>query len=454
METLKRIAAGSLCLLLAAAGCDDEPATDTAGQPAAAVAEPDAAAPTGGPSMADQPEPADAAADRTAPATTTKVEPGESPAAKKLMDAATAARGGWEAMDGTAFITADWEGELENMKLTGRYAYLPGRSRLDLDAGAAYDSMVGGIDRCWKRKGPVVLPCQQREAAFQKAYHTLLLAAHLWPMRKTATWALTADSTEEDGRRWDVLHYRTTGSALTGELLLDPETHLVARGRCRVQLGDKRGRIVIHFSDYRPACGSRMAHRMRSTFAELPLSDERLSNVSCQRRPADDFIQPQQVADGTVQLRRLEARARVCTEVAGPLSGLEQAFPRIGRFMRSEGLRPLGPPELIYRLGPHQVDDPARQRTGLCFPLKSEAAAAVESRDGFTIERLEPAEAITIYTRGHYLERAPEVIPRLAQEANKRGLTTAGHPVQVTYMQPTAYPVDELVSAIYLRLEE
>ncbi len=444
MRTVSRIAAGSLSLLLVAVGCDDKPAADITGQADTAAAEPGPA------STADRPEPADA----PAPATATQVEPGESPAAKKLMDAAIAARGGWEAMDGTAFITADWKGELESMQLTGRYAYLPGRSRLDLNAGAAYDTMVGGIDRCWKKKGPVVLPCQQREADFQKAYHTLLLAAHLWPMRKTATWALDADSTEEDGQRWDVLRYRTTDSKLAGELLLDPATHLVARGRCRVQLGDKRGRIAIHFSDYRPACGSAMAHRLRSTFAGLPLSDEHLSAVKCQRRPADDFVQPQQVADGTVGVRQLPAQGLICTEVAGPLSGLEQAFPRIGQFMRTEGLRPFGPPELVYRVGPHQVDDPARQRTGLCFPLKAEDAAAVEPKDGFTIERLEPAEVIAIYARGHYLERAPEVIPQLEQEANKRGLTTAGHPVQVTYMQPTAYPVDQLVSAIYLRLEE
>ncbi len=449
MRTVARIAAGSLSLLLVAVGCDDKPAADSTGQrPDTAAAEPGPASTT------DRPAPADAAADRTAPATATKVEPGESPAAEKLMQQAIAARGGWEDMDGTAFITADWQGELENMKLTGRYAYLPGRSRLDLDAGAAYSTMVGGIDRCWKKKGPVVLPCQQREANFQKAYHTLLLAAHLWPMRKTATWSLTADSTEEDGRRWDVLRYRTTDSKLAGELLLDPATHLVAHGRCRVQLGDKRGRIAIHFSDYRPACGSEMAHRMRSTFAGLPLSDERLSVVKCQGRPADDFIQPQQVADGTVEVHQLPAQGLICTEVAGPLSGLEQAFPKIGQFMRTEGLRPAGPPQLVYRVGPHEVDEPAGQRTDLCFPLKGEDAEAGASKDGFRFKRIAPAKVIAIYVRGHYLKRAPQVIPQLEQEADERGFTTRGHPVQVTYMEPTAYPVEQLVSEIYLRVAE
>ncbi len=373
----------------------------------------------------------------------------------RILDAAIQARGGLDKIKVMASRTYQSKGTFMGMPYVANNVYQLGTLLMEVgtEGGtAARMTMVWGLDKCWNKSGQVLLPCAPEEMKNAQASMTVDRATLLFPLKEPG-WELNGSKAEQDGKAYEILMVRETASGVTGVLMFDPTTHLLARVKYQGTRGGQSGEYVMDLQEHKELCGVQFPSKMATTFMGQPYVSEEVVEMKC--APVDPalFNQPAQVADKTVEEHPTGSAVLVCTTMKGPYSGLEAAMKKLGDFMVQNKLSPMDAPLAIYQKAPPTIKAPEKFVTDVCYPVSGDPQLTLEKGAEFSVQKLEPGAVLAIYGVGEYGKKCEELALLLAKEAAKKKLKIVGPMRQIFYMDPKSVPADQLVSQLQLPLK-
>ena len=373
----------------------------------------------------------------------------------RILDAAIQARGGLDKIKVMASKTYQSKGSYQGMPYVANNVFQIGTLLMEVGAeggSSARMTMVWGLDKCWNKSGKVLLPCGEEEKKNGQASMTIDKASLLFPLKQPG-WELSGSKAEQDGKAYEVLMVRETASGVTGVLMFDPTTHLLARVKYQGTRGGLTGEFVMDVQEHKELCGVPFPSKMATTFSAQPYVSEEVVEMKCGPVDASLFNQPAQVADKTVEEHPTGPAVLVCTSMKGPYSGMEAAMKKLGEFMVLNNLAAMDAPLAIYQKAPPAVKAPEKFVTDVCYPISGEPALTLEKGGEFSVQKLDPGAVLAMYGVGEYGKKCEELASLLSKEAAKKRLKVAGPLRQIFYMDPKSAPPDQLVSQLQLPLK-
>jgi effector-binding domain-containing protein len=389
-----------------------------------------------------------------APSEATTAEPAAAPAASPamaLLDLAIQARGGLEKIKTVTSWTAKSKGTYLGMPYEAASTYDLESSRMDIaNPKGAPMTMVFGTQTCWSKTGPVVIPCSDKEKETYSSSTLMHQALLLFPLKESG-WEISDSKETVDDVAYDVLTVKKETPAFTGKLYLDPTTHLVSRVSHESSLGAQAGTYLTVISNHKEECGVMMPTNVSTTFAGAPYVTEESTEISCQAADASVFAQPEQVKDMMVEEKASTQTLLFCTKMKGPYTGMGEAMGKLMGLLSQNQLAPAGAPVSIYVKAPPAVKKPKDFVTEICFPVA--AAPKAKMPKELIKKDLPSTNVLTVYGIGDYATKSGDLAKMLIDEVKKRKLKVAGPMRQVSYMDPSQHPTDQLVSEMQIPIK-
>ncbi len=228
-------------------------------------------------------------AERDAPADPKRTEQG-----RKLLDQALAAKGGADKVRAIKDIWMTGKGEMKaqgqefEAKVRGWFQ-VPDRRRVEIEIPMGTIISVVTPDAAWGGLGAMIRETPAEVVAEERAslwrHKDLILLRHL---ESDDVYVQARDPVERDGKMLDVVELRRPDGSLRTLVMLDPDTHLIARLEY-----DKRGQESFEaYADYREVGGVKMAFQQRQEGAGVEVALQ-LSEVKINAGvPAGKFERP------------------------------------------------------------------------------------------------------------------------------------------------------------------
>ncbi len=349
--------------------------------------------------------------------------------------------------------TGKSKGIYMGMPYTSSNTYQVGHMRMDIDMPAGEKmSMVMGEDQCWSQMGKVVVPCGEKEKKATRLIMTMDKAMLLFPL-KDKGWELSVSKQDVGGKAHDKLTVKRADPAVEGEIIFDPESHLMVRSSYKGPLMGEEGTFVTVFSDTKEFCGIKLPGKLKTTFNGKPYMDEEMIEVNCGGVESSVFAQPEQVADGTVEQKQTTPATVACFTMKGPYKGTPKAMDKLMKFMKNNKLTPMGAPIMVYLKAPPKVKKPKKFVTEVCMPVGAPPPKKPKRKGKFVIKAMKPATVLSMYGIGPYDKKSGQLASQLMKEAMKRKLKAIGPMRQISYMDPQEQPADQLVSEMQIPIK-
>jgi len=208
-------------------------------------------------------------AERSAPA-----DPARTTKGRAMLDQALAAKGGADKLKAIEDIWMTGQGQMEaqgqkfEAKVRGWFQ-VPDRRRVEIEIPMGTIVSVVTPDAAWGGLGAMIRETPAEVISEERAslwrHKDLILLRHL---ESGEVYVQAREPVERDGQRLDVVELRKPDGSLATKVLLDPETHLIARLEY-----DKRGQAAFEaYSDYRPVEGVQMAFGQQQAGAGVKVS--------------------------------------------------------------------------------------------------------------------------------------------------------------------------------------
>jgi effector-binding domain-containing protein len=380
------------------------------------------------------------------------------PEVQKILDAAIEAHGGLEKVMATKSMRS--KGTARNPKNPKQTLYTwHGSVKMGHTHGALTTPsggtfiLVRGPEHCWYQKGPVVMPCIEKEKKLTLALAAIQTAQYLWPLKELG-WEIEAGKTKVGGKELDRLTIKWPEIDAEGYLDFDPESHLLSQLTCKTS--DGKGYVITNAgSEYKEYCGGfKSANKWTASDIEgKPIELIEFTDITCE--PVDDkiFEQPEQVADGTIEEKESSAHTVACTKMKGPYENTGKTIEKLVGFIKKQKLSADGKPMMIYLKGPPKVKKAKKYLTEICIPVEAKAPKKPKKKGKFVIKAMKPRKVLAAYGVGPYEKKAPELMKLLMAEAKKRKLKPAGPMCQISFMDPKETAAEELVSEMQIPIK-
>jgi len=403
----------------------------------------------------EKPAEPEAAPAAPAPAAGEAAEAGE-PAkaddpALKLLDAAIEARGGLEKAEAVEGWTASTRGVYMGGPYQAVNHYTPGTMRMDVldPAGEPAMKMLFSLDDCWSQIGKVLIPCTEQTKDEYRTMMAMDQAFLLYPL-KEAGWKLEAGEQEVEGTTYKTLQVEHAGTDAKGTLFFDPESHQLVRMSYQGSMMGKPTSFVTTYTDYKETCGIQLPGASETTADGKPYVTETCTEVTCGAPAPEVFRQPEQVADGTCEIKKTPPMTLACVKHKGPYQNMGKAFEKLTASMQKQGMMPMGPAVMTYLKAPPRVKNPKKLVTEVCFPVAAKAPRRPAKKAGLVIKGVKARDVLAIYGVGDYQEKSSEMARNIMKEAKKRKLRPRGPVCQISYMEPGKLPVEQMVSEMQI----
>jgi hypothetical protein len=311
--------------------------------------------------------------------------------------------------------------------------------------------LVGGPDRCWRKQGQVVIPCDSVQREHATRLGRLLEASWLWPLKERKEYQVKPETRQHDGKTYDGLSV-SFGGQVMGTLLIDPKTSLVMGLTTRTTLLGKTGELVVMFTRLEKVKGIQIATKREYSFAGEPYLTEELIGVMCEKPDQKRIDRPAQVESGHVQLKHKGSSSLACAKIKGPLSGIDAALEKVRGYLAKVELPPVGPPFLVHHRAPPQVKRPAGYVTGVCLPVGREAWVKPKSlwKGEFYLYDDEGDEVLAAFGTGGPAKATAELPGLLRKGAKERGRKRNKESlIQILHMYRPDIPAGEQVSEMH-----
>jgi effector-binding domain-containing protein len=431
MKTLRYLLCLALALSLVGLGCPKEEGAAPEGEEAA-KGEPAKEEAKGEPAKEEAKE--EAAAE---PAV--KLDP----EVAQILDAAIEAMGGAEKIKAIEGWTAKSKGTYMGMPYTSSDTGKPGVMRMDIEMpGGEKMPMVQGLEQCWSKSGPVVIPCCEEGKAQARTMTAMDMAMMLLPLKTQPGWEIEAGESS--------LKVKNEEYGAEGTLTFDPETKLLVGMNYKGKMHKQEGEFATKYSDYKEFCGIKFPSKMDISFAGKPWLKEEWTEMTC--GPVDDglFEQPEQVADGTFVEKTTQPMAMACLQHKGPYEKLNDTTKKLMGMMGKQKMKPMGPMMMTYLKGPPKVKKPKQFVTEICIPVAAKPPKKPQKKGKLTLKGMKPMSVLAVYGSGDYQKKSPELMKALVDEAKKRKLKTEGPVCGIYYMDPAKTPAEQLVSEMMI----
>ncbi|NMB75405.1 MAG: GyrI-like domain-containing protein [Myxococcales bacterium] len=360
--------------------------------------------------------------------------PAHSAEVQKFLDEAIAAAGGAEKLSALQAITFDSRGTYMGMKFTSTNYLAPDGMRMDIRGDYPMLMVMG--EKCFSAAGPVVIPCSAEERANYKLGLILNQAARLVPLRDAAVWELSLD-----GTKLTVLH---KDEGAKGTLAFDPQSKLLVGITYRGKFMGKEGEFVTAYSEHRDFEGLKFPTQVKESFEGQGFADYQQEAFKAVAVDAERLVAPPQVEFGKVSEKKLPAATLACVTHMGPYTGIGAAIEKFMAAVMEKKLPMAGPMMMIYKKAPPQVKDPKKFETEVCLPVAVPAKTKL-GKGELRLVAQKPMKVLSLYGQGDYGQKAGEAMGALMKEVAAKKKKPAGPCMQVTFMDPKAYPPEELI---------
>ncbi len=416
---MKRMAAATALLALVLLCCEQEEAGPSGPQPIVPPQGQGAAQPA-------QPGPPAQPAQPTAPAHSAEVQ--------KFLDEVIAAAGGAEKLSALQAITYDSRGTYMGMKFTSTNYLAPDGMRMEIRGDYPMLMVMG--ERCFSAAGPVVIPCSAEERENYKLGLILNQAARLVVLRDAAVWELSLD-----GTKLSVLH---KDEGAKGTLTFDPTSKLLMGIAYRGKWMGKEGEFVTAYAGHRDFEGVKFPTQVKESFEGQTFGEYQQEAFKAVAVDAERLVPPPQVEFGKVFEKKLPAATLACVTYKGPYTGIGAAIEKFMAAVMEKKLPMAGPMMMIYKKAPPQVKDPKKFETEVCLPVAVPAKAKL-GKGELRLVAQKPMKVLSLYGKGDYGQKSGEAMGALMKEVAAKKKKPAGPCMQVTFMDPKAFPPEELI---------
>lgn len=374
--------------------------------------------------------------------------------AGKLLDAAIAARGGIEKLKAVEGWTAKAKGVYMGSPYLSVNYYKPGVMRMDVldPTGAPGMKMLFALDDCWNQTGKVLLPCTEQT---RDEYRTMMVmdqAFLLYPL-KEAGWKLEAGQEEVEGTTYDTLRVQHAEHKVEGTLFFDPDNHQLVRMSYQGSMMGKPTTFVTTYTNYKETCGIQLPEASETTADGKPYVTETCTEVTCGAPAPEVFEQPEQVADGTCEIKKTPPMTLACVKHKGPYQNMGKAFDRLMASMQKQKMMPMGPAVMTYLKAPPRVKQPKKYLTEVCFPVAAKAPRRPAKKAGLVLKGVKARDVLAVYGVGDYQKKSSELARNIMKEIKKRKLRPRGPMSQISYMEPGKLPADQMVSEMQIPIK-
>jgi hypothetical protein len=371
--------------------------------------------------------------------------------------AAIEAQGGVKALKACSTFSSGYQatgkGINKRFKIKkGKFFHQVGTSRLE--HVIPYGDLVvlgSGPDKCWRKQGQVVIPCEPVQREHATKLGRLLEASWLWPLRERKEYQVKTESRQHGGKTYDAMTV-SFGGAEQGTLLIDPQTSLVTGLTTRTTMLGRTGELTVTFTKLEKVKGVQIGIEREYAFAGEPYLTEKLIGVMCEKPDDKKINRPEQIANGHVKLKHKGSSSLACKKIKGPLSGIDAALEKVKGYLAKVELPAVGPPFLVHHRAPPQVKRPAGWVTGVCLPVGREAWVKPKSlwKGEFYLYDDEGDEVLAAFGTGGPAKATAELPVLLKKGAKKRGRKRNKESlIQILHMYRSDIPAAEQVSEMH-----
>lgn len=353
---------------------------------------------------------------------------------QKFLDEAIAAAGGAEKLTALKAITFDSRGTWQGMKFTSVNYLAPDGMRMDIRGDYPMLMVMG--EKCFSAAGPVVIPCSTEERENYQLGLVLHQASRLVPLRDAAVWELSLD-----GTKLSVTHKDEGGK---GVLSFDPQSKLLMSITYRGKFMGKEGEFVTAYAEHRDFEGVKLPTQVKESFEGQVFAEYQQEGYKAVDFDAQRLRQPPQVEFGKVMEKKLPAATLACLTHKGPYAGIGAAIEKLMAAVMEKKLPMAGPMMMIYKKSPPQVKDEKKFETEVCLPVAVPAKAKL-GKGELRLVSQKPMKVLSLYGQGDYGQKSGEAMGALMKELAAKKKKPAGPCMQVTFMDPKAYPPEELI---------
>jgi hypothetical protein len=385
-----------------------------------------------------------------------KDEPPPASAEDSLLETAIETQGGIVKLKTGSSFSARYESPSIGSKVKATIQQKAGSVCLHYTtpAGDYAVTQVAADGQCWQQIDLAVIPCTKPLADHTTRLARLLEASWLWPLKERKDRKVKAAKVEIPGKSGDGLVVLGEGGEEIGALAVDKISGLVTGLKMQTTVGGQTGELVGVLSQFEKACGVEMPMKREYTFEGKPFASEKLSGVICEVADDKVFLPPEQVKNGTVEIKNTANLDLACTKLKGSFSGIPPVLRKLVDHLVKKEIPVEGPPMLVLRRGPPQVRQPSQFLTDVCIPVSKKAWTYPEAewKGEFSLFERLGDEYLRAFGIGEYEKTAVELAVLLAKDAKAKGRVPTGAPLQILYMPPDS-PPDKQVSEMLQPLE-
>lgn len=388
----------------------------------------------------------------------TETAPPAAPVEEDLLTAAIEVQGGLEVLKAASAFSATYTGDVQGEEIKGTLRHKAGASRLAYKLPSEDYTVVKvtAESQCWQQIDKVVIPCPKAMASHTTRLSRLLEAAWLWPLKARSDRKVKpAGTIELAGKSFDGLVVLDGEGTEIGTLVMDRASSRAVGLVMQTTLGGKTGTFTGRFDGFEKNCGVEMPLQREYTFDGQAFARETLDGVICEAVPDTEFAPPEQIKHGTMDLKHTANVNLVCKTMKGPLKALGATLDEVLAFVQEKKLPIEGPAMLVHRKGPPAMRKPEQYVTEVCLPVDNKAWVLPEAtwKGAFTLFERTGDEFLRVFGVGDYEKNTPELAGLLLKEAKKMKRSQVGAMVQVIFMPPGVYAVEQQVSEMHLPMD-
>jgi effector-binding domain-containing protein len=320
------------------------------------------------------------------------------------------------------------------MKFTSVNYLAPDGMRMDIRGDYPMLMVMG--ETCFTAAGPVVIPCSAEEKQNYQLGLALSQAARLVPLRDAAAWELSLD-----GTKLAVVHKE---QGHKGTLSFDPNSKLLIGVAYRGKFMGKEGEFVTEYLEHADFEGVKFPTKVKESFEGQEFAEYQQEGFKAVEPDAQRLRPPAQVEFGKIVEKKLPAATLACVTHKGPYDGLGAVAGKLMAAVMEKKLPMAGPMVMIYKKAPPQVKDEKKFETDVCLPVAVPAKTKL-GKGELRLVAQKPMKVLSLYGQGDYGQKSAEAMGMLMKDVAARKKKPAGPCMQVTFMDPAAYPPEELI---------